>query len=177
MRVMTVCTGNICRSPMAEVVLRVRLGEAGLGGVVVHSTGVSDEEAGHPIDPRARRALLAHGYPGGDGHRARQVRAADLSGADLVLAMTGRHVRALRALAGRTDAAFADRVELYRRFDPAAGPADGRGAAAGALDLADPWYGGDAEFELALAQIEAAAGGIVRHVAALAGGPGASSSS
>jgi protein-tyrosine phosphatase len=52
---MTVCTGNICRSPMAEVVLRARFESAGLGDlVVVDSTGISNEEHGNPIDPRAR---------------------------------------------------------------------------------------------------------------------------
>ena len=59
-RVMTVCTGNICRSPMAEIVLRQRLEAAGLADeVVVDSSGVSDEEHGHPVDRRARSVLAA----------------------------------------------------------------------------------------------------------------------
>ncbi|WP_370741039.1 arsenate reductase/protein-tyrosine-phosphatase family protein [Cellulomonas telluris] len=66
-RVMTVCTGNICRSPMAEVVLRTKLEEAGLADVVeVDSTGISDEEHGNPVDRRARAVLRAHGYPTGE---------------------------------------------------------------------------------------------------------------
>ena len=63
-RVIMVCTGNICRSAMAEVVLRDRLAAAGShmrepDGVVVTSAGVSDEEHGNPIDSRARRVLAS----------------------------------------------------------------------------------------------------------------------
>src|SRR5690606_41860023 len=93
LRVMTVCTGNICRSPMAEVVLRERLVEAGLDGQVeVDSTGTTGYEVGSPMDPRARKVMREAGYtdPGIDGHRARQVRAADLGERDLVLAAAGR---------------------------------------------------------------------------------------
>ena len=158
---MTVCTGNICRSPMAEVVLRASFESAGLGGlVVVESTGTSDEEHGNPIDPRARTALAGRGY---DVPRrvARQVRATDLPAHDLVLAMTSRHARALRRLALDTDAA--GRVVMYRAFDPAAlslldgGPEH-------LLDVDDPWYGGPDQFEACLDEIEAAVDGIVAHV-------------
>ncbi len=163
-RVMTVCTGNICRSPMAEVVLRTKLEEAGLGDVVeVDSTGISDEEHGNPVDRRARTVLRAHGYPAGDGHRARQVRASDLVARDLLLPMTAAHARALRRLAG-DDPAVLDRIRMLRTFDPAA-PADA-GQREDVLDVDDPWYGPDAAFEQTLAEIEAAADGIVDHVRA-----------
>ena len=156
-RVMTVCTGNICRSPMAEIVLRSRFAAAGLADeVVVDSTGVSDEEHGNPIDERARRVLVAHGYDGGAGHHARQVEAAQLRERDLVLPMTALHARALRRM--DPDAP----VVMLRRFDPAApqvGPGDER-----RLDIDDPWWGGPLEFEHCLAQIEAAADGVVAHV-------------
>ncbi len=163
-RVMTVCTGNICRSPMAEVVLRERLAAAGLGPdqVVVDSTGISDEEHGNPVDRRARRVLVAHGYPAGDGHSARQVRAADLASRDLILPMTSAHARALRRLA--PDAA----VVMYRRFDPAA-PSVTDERDEHRLDIDDPWYGGPLEFEACLEQIEAAADGVVEHVKATLG--------
>jgi protein-tyrosine phosphatase len=160
-RVMTVCTGNICRSPMAEVVLRARFESAGLGGlVVVDSTGISDEERGNLIDPRARTALVGRGY---DVPRraARQVRATDLPARDLVLAMTSTHARALRRLARDTDAA--DRVVMYRAFDPAA-PHVPDGGPEHLLDVDDPWYGGPDEFETCLDEIEAATEGIVAHV-------------
>ncbi len=159
-RVMTVCTGNICRSPMAEVVLRRRLDEAGLGEdvVVVDSTGTSDEEEGNPADRRARAALEAAGYdvPGGArAHRARPVEAGQVEERDLVLAMTTAHQRFLQRLA--PDAS--GRVVLYRSFDPAA-----EGLQGSALDVADPWYGGPGDFEACLAQVEAAADGVVDHV-------------
>jgi protein-tyrosine phosphatase len=145
---MVVCTGNICRSPMAEIVLRERFAAAGLADqVVVDSTGISDEERGNPVDPRAVAVLERHGYPTGDGHQARQTEAAEHR--DLVLAMTSAHAKALRRLD----------VEpvMFRSFDP---------DAVGDLDVADPWYGGPRDFEDCLAQIEAAADGIVDHVRA-----------
>ncbi|UCN16614.1 low molecular weight phosphotyrosine protein phosphatase [Cellulomonas iranensis] len=159
---MTVCTGNICRSPMAEVVLRQRFADAGLGDVVeVDSTGVSDEEHGNPVDPRARAVLRRHGYPTGDGHRARQVRASELAERDLVLPMTAAHARALRRLVDG-DPALTDRIRMLRTFDPAA-PAE-PGQPEHVLDVDDPWYGPDSGFETTLAEIEAAADGIVAHV-------------
>ncbi|MDO8106088.1 low molecular weight protein-tyrosine-phosphatase [Isoptericola sp. b441] len=154
-RVMTVCTGNICRSPMAEVVLRDRFESAGLGDrVTVESTGVSDEERGNPIDRRARRTLSAHGYRVPE-HRARRVTAAELAERDLVLAMTSGHARALRRIAG-TDVD----VRLYRSFDPSAPT----GGPEHLLDVDDPWYGPQEVFEQTLAEIEAAADAIVDHV-------------
>ncbi|MCV2392753.1 low molecular weight phosphotyrosine protein phosphatase [Actinotalea sp. M2MS4P-6] len=159
-RVMTVCTGNICRSPMAEVVLRDRFEAAGLGELVaVDSTGVSDEESGNPIDPRARRTLAAHGYQV-PGHRARRVQADELARRDLVLAMTSRHAGALRRIA--TDGTD---IRMLRSFDPAAP----LGGPEHLLDVDDPWYGPQEAFEQTLAEIEAAADGIVAHVRALLG--------
>ncbi|MEH3077828.1 MAG: low molecular weight phosphotyrosine protein phosphatase [Quadrisphaera sp.] len=162
-RIMTVCTGNICRSPMAEVVLRHRLDEAGFGedAVVVDSTGVSDEEEGNPIDRRARRVLVDAGYDvpehGEGAHRARQVRPGQVAERDLVLAMTSAHRRALQRLAP----GVSHRVALWRSFDPAASGLVGAG-----LDVADPWYGDTTAFEECLAQVEAAADGVVEHVRA-----------
>lgn len=158
-RVMTVCTGNICRSPMAQVVLQEKLEQAGLSGLVeVDSTGISDEEHGRPIDRRAARVLAAHGYPV-PRHSARRVTPVDLTSRDLVLAMTSAHARALRALA-HGDRAVVDRVRMYRSFDPDA-PRD---VPEHELDVDDPWYGDEEGFEDTLAEIEAAADAIVEHV-------------
>jgi len=162
-RIMTVCTGNICRSPMAEVVLRRRLDEAGLGDAVeVCSTGITDEEHGNPIDRRAQTVLREHGYDV-PRREARQVRATDLTAHDLVLAMTSMHARALRRLAKTPD--VADRVVMYRSFDPDA-PTVPPGQPDHPLDIDDPWYGGMEDFQVCLAQVEAAAGPIVEHVRA-----------
>jgi protein-tyrosine phosphatase len=161
-RVMTVCTGNICRSPMAEVVLRARFEAAGLGDrVVIDSTGISDEERGNPIDRRARTVLAARGYEVPQ-HAARQTGPADLREHDLVLAMTSSHARALRRLGGD---ATADRVRMYRSFDPDA-PQVPDGGPERLLDVDDPWYGGAADFAHCLDEVEAAADGVVAHVRA-----------
>ncbi len=163
-RVMTVCTGNICRSPMAEVVLRDRLRAAGLGPdvVVVDSTGVTDYEAGNPMDPRAARVLRTAGYDDDAlaGHVARHALREDVAAADLVLAMTSEHAQALRHLLG--DPA-APAVRMYRSFDPAAPVVTDRDSEH-LLDVDDPWYGGPENFELCLDEIEAAADGVVEHV-------------
>ena len=145
-RILMVCTGNICRSTMAHAVLEQAAARAGVD-VIVDSAGVSDEEQGNPIDPRAARVLRDAGYDVPD-HRARQVSAAELDQWDLVLAMTGRHLSALQRLANRAGTAYRssaaagsdghDRgplICLYRDFDP-----EGSG------DVPDPWYGGHQDF-------------------------------
>lgn len=174
-RIMTVCTGNICRSPMAEIVLRERLDAAGLGGrVVVDSTGISSEEVGNPIDRRARKVLVAAGYsdPALDSHRARQTDPADLARRDLVVAMTGEHARALRRLEAGAAAASAREpgvpeapspIRMFRSFDPGA-PRVTERRDEHLLDVEDPWYGSVDDFEVCLDQVEAAVDGIVEHV-------------
>jgi protein-tyrosine phosphatase len=163
-RVMTVCTGNICRSPMAEVVLRDRFGAAGLAdAVVVDSSGISDEETGGPIDPRAADVLREAGYPV-PRHRAHRITEGEVADRDLLLPMTARHARALRTLAPDADAAA--RVRMLRSFDPAAPDVSGAGAVAdeAQLDVEDPWYGDRDDFVSVLQQVEAAADGIVAFV-------------
>ncbi|WP_432562387.1 low molecular weight protein-tyrosine-phosphatase [Kineococcus sp. SYSU DK003] len=160
---MTVCTGNICRSPMAEVVLRDRFEAAGLGErVVVDSSGISDEEEGNPVDRRAASVLREHGYVV-PRHCAHQVTREEIAHRDLVLAMTSRHARWLRTQA--PDAESADRVRMYRSFDPEAPGLDV--ADESDLDIDDPWYGGREDFERTLEQVEAAADAIVEHVRGL----------
>lgn len=158
-RVAMVCTGNICRSAMAQVVLTDRLVAAGLGAdVIVTSSGVSDEEHGNPIDPRARRLLGERGYGTGDapaahavitGHRAHRVTDAELAEHDLVLAMTSAHRRELVRRAEQAGTQV-ERVRMFRVFDPAA-PA---GADGPELDVADPWYGTMSDFVDTLEVVE-----------------------
>ncbi|WP_433798230.1 low molecular weight protein-tyrosine-phosphatase [Actinomycetospora sp. CA-084318] len=141
----TVCTGNICRSPMAEQVLRAALADAGLADrVSVSSVGVGPWHVGEPMDRRAAATLAEHGYD--TDHVARQV-ADDTLGADLLLAATADHARDPRR-AG----ADPERVRLLRSFDPAA--PDG-------AEVPDPYYGGDEGFDEVLAMIEAAAPAVV----------------
>ena len=159
-RIMTVCTGNICRSPIAEVVLRDRLEAAGLDDAVeVDSGGISAEELGNPIDPRAARVLREAGYPVPD-RTAHQVSASDIGDRDLLLAMTAQHARRLRTQA--PDDASAARVRMYRSFDPASASLDVVDEQE--LDVEDPWYGGADDFLATLEQVEAAADAIVAHV-------------
>ena len=165
-RVVMVCTGNICRSAMAEVVLRDRLAAAGIpdsgsGGVTVTSAGVSDEERGNPIDSRARRVLTEAGYGvGADdvsrataiaiaSHTAHRVTDAEITEADLLLAMTDSHWNVLQRRAGGLGAE-PDRIRMYRELDPASTQQVEAVAAGGSsrsvLNVPDPWYGTMADF-------------------------------
>lgn len=148
MRVLMVCTGNICRSTMAHQLLDEAVEAAGLAAEIeVDSAGVSDEEEGNPIDRRAARVLRENGH-GVPDHRARQVRSGELGQWDLVLAMTGHHLAALNRLRERAGLCGAERPEirLFRDFDPEARPGD--------RDLPDPWYGGYSDFVETLEVVE-----------------------
>ncbi|WP_438363667.1 low molecular weight protein-tyrosine-phosphatase [Streptomyces marincola] len=138
-RVCFVCSGNICRSPMAEAVLRARLAEAGLGAhVLVDSAGTGGWHAGDPADPRATAALVAAGYDARPAdHTARQFEAEWFPRYDLVVALDRGHARALRRLAPGPEQAA--KVRLLR---------------AGDLDVPDPYYGEDEGFADCLALIE-----------------------
>ena len=95
MTVLFVCTANICRSPMAEAIFDALVSDAGMMHES-HSAGTA-ALVGEPIAPHAREALEEVGVYA-DGHRARQVEATMLEEADLVLAMTPRHVETLRRI-------------------------------------------------------------------------------
>ncbi|TQF73515.1 low molecular weight phosphotyrosine protein phosphatase [Rhodococcus spelaei] len=142
-----VCTGNICRSPMAEKILLGSLREAGLDAQVrVSSAGTGDWHVGHEADERTNEVLRAHGYP--TGHRAAQLDD-DHLGADLVVALDTGHDRALAHLGVPTE-----RRRLLRSFDP---DADGD-------SVPDPYYGDTDDFELVREQIEAAVSGLLAWV-------------
>ena len=100
-RILVVCLGNICRSPMAEGLLRHKLAAAGLADrVVVDSAGTGAWHAGQPPDARATRVCAEHGIAI-DGLRARQVVAGDFDAFDLILCADRNNLRHLRAIAPR----------------------------------------------------------------------------
>ena len=142
--VLMVCTGNICRSVMAEQILREAAADSGVD-ILVDSAGISDEEHGHGIDSRAARALREGGYRV-PSHRARQVQAGELQRWDLILAMTSSHLRALERLAGGPD----PKIRMFRDFEEVTGkPARG-----GSRDVPDPWYGTMEDFVETLDVVE-----------------------
>jgi protein-tyrosine phosphatase len=144
-----VCSGNICRSPMAALVFAEHLRRAGLDDRVrVSSAGIGSWHVGDPADSRAARTLAAHGYP--THHVAAQVEARHLD-ADLLLAMDSGHQRALRAQLAR-QGEDAGRVRMLRSFDP---------DASGDLDVPDPYYGGKRDFAEVLGMVEAAVPGLL----------------
>jgi len=151
-RICLVCLGNICRSPMAESVLRAQLERAGLAdAVVVDSAGLGDWHVGDDADRRALQALTRRGYP--LSHAARQFDRAWFAERDLVLALDRSNLAGLRRLA--PDPQTADRVRLLRSYDPDAGDD---------LDVPDPYYGGADGFEHVLDLVERACAGLVADV-------------
>ncbi|MFE7897087.1 low molecular weight protein-tyrosine-phosphatase [Streptomyces sp. NPDC057424] len=151
-RVCFVCTGNICRSPMAEIVFRARVAEAGLEELVeVDSAGTGGWHEGDGADPRTVAVLEGNGYTG--GHSARQFQSSWFSRLDLVIALDSGHLGALRRLAPTEQ--DAEKVRLLRSYDPAAGDD---------LDVPDPYYGGMDGFEECLEMVEAASTGLLAAV-------------
>lgn len=157
-RVCFVCTGNICRSPMAESVFRAYAEEAGLDGLVeVDSAGTGPWHEGDGADRRTISALTAHGYE--QNHIARQFQSTWFSTLDLVIALDSGHLRELRALAPTPEDAA--KVRLLRAYDPAAAPDAGPDTDPDALDVPDPYFGGPDDFEACLEMIEAASEGLL----------------
>jgi protein-tyrosine phosphatase len=155
-RVCFVCTGNICRSPMAEAVFRARSEDAGLDGhVEVDSGGTGPWHEGDPADHRAVAALSAHGYE--QHHVARHFQPEWFDRLDLVIALDYDHFEELRSIAPTPD--DAEKVQLLRGYDPAADP-DGPGG----LDVPDPYFGGAEDFEECLEMIEEACEGLLDEV-------------
>lgn len=168
-RISCVCWGNICRSPMAEVLLRARLADAGLGTqVVVDSAGTSDEELGRPAYPGTRRVLHAHGLSA-DGHRAREFAPSWIGRYDLLLAMDAGHARTLRRYA-ESAGTDPDRVRVVTTFArPASGAGAGAGEAAalGEHGIDDPWGRPDTAFEDVFGLLSDSFDGLVPALAAL----------
>ena len=121
-KILFVCHGNICRSPMGEYVMKALVAQAGRSHeFLIASAAVSREEIGNPVYPPARRELAKHGIRC-DGHAARQITRRDLAYYDRIYYMDGSNARYLRRLFGD------DAAKCQPLLDH---------------DVADPWYTGD----------------------------------
>jgi protein-tyrosine phosphatase len=155
-RIAVVCLGNICRSPMAAVVLSEKVRAAGLADrVEVTSAGTGDWHVGGPMDRRAAATLAAAGYDP-SGHRAQQF-VADWFDRDLVLVMDSQNLVDVQELAaeGRLRPG---QVRRFRVFDPLGGPDD---------DVPDPWTGGQEGFDEVLATVERTSEALVEELGRL----------
>lgn len=149
-RIGLVCLGNICRSPMADVVLTELVDRAGLSAdVEVSSSGTGGWHVGQPMDTRAAATLLADGYDPSE-HRAQQFDAGWL-GHDLLLAMDDDNLADVRRQGGSDGA-----VRLFRDFDPV-----------GTGDVPDPYYGGPDGFAEVLQIVERTSIALVAALTAL----------
>ena len=130
-RVLFVCHGNICRSPMGEAILKKMVYDTDPGmRFHIESAAVSREEIGNPIYPPAKRCLSGHGVSFDDGKTARQVVAADYDRFDLIVCMDEWNVRLLKKI---IPADPEGKIRLMMSF------------AGLNRDVADPWYTGDFE--------------------------------
>ena len=159
-RVCFVCSGNICRSPTAEVVLTAIAADAGLGDLVeVSSAGTGSWHAGDDMDARSRRTLVEGGYSW-RRHVARQFVPADFADCDVVVALDTGHSNVLWWLAAETpDPAEARaKIVLLRTFDP-------KLAAGEEPDVADPYYGNGRGFTEVLEQVERSCSVLLERIA------------
>jgi protein-tyrosine phosphatase len=152
LRVVFVCLGNICRSPIAERVAERAAADAGITGVEFSSAGTISEKYDDPMDYRAVAVLKEHGYRYAD-HMARRVTEVQIESADLVVAMEDVHLRSVLDLAPDPS-----KVCLLTEFDPTAVPGSG---------VPDPWFGSDTGFYDTLTAIESAMPGLLDRIRAL----------
>ncbi|MDX1975865.1 MAG: low molecular weight protein-tyrosine-phosphatase [Rickettsiales bacterium] len=140
MNILFVCTGNICRSPSADGIMRHKLEKAGLGHVTIDSAGTHDYHVGEAPDSRSINTAKKRGYDIGY-LRARQVKDIDFNQFDLILGLDRCHVESLRSIAPRNKKA---NVALFLSY-----------VGMGEQDVPDPYYGSQKDFEYTLDLIEA----------------------
>jgi len=150
-RILMVCLGNICRSPMAQTVA-THLASQGLAGttVQVDSAGTHAVGGGAPMDPRARTVLTQRGYPAGKG-RARQVIDKDFGKFDMIMAMDQSTMTELRQIC---PGEHTHKLRLLMEFAPATGT----------LEIPDPYYGSVQGFERVLDLCEAGVRGLLDYI-------------
>ena len=146
-KILFVCLGNICRSPMAEFVMKDLVERAGLAGTFsIASAATSSEEAGNPVYPPARRKLAEHGIQCA-GKTSRQLRAEDYGKYDLLIGMDGRYLRNMECICGGDPEG---KIHLLMDYTDRPG------------EVADPWYTGD--FERAWQDILEGCEGLLAHL-------------
>ncbi len=129
-RILFICHGNICRSPMAEFVMKDLVKKAGLEvRFHIESAATSTEEIGNPVYPPARRKLAEHGIDCA-GKTARQLRNSDYDNFDLLIGMDRANLRNMHRICGGD---FAGKLHLLMDYTDHPG------------DVADPWYTNDFE--------------------------------
>ncbi|CAN5301212.1 low molecular weight protein-tyrosine-phosphatase [soil metagenome] len=149
-----VCLGNICRSPMAHVVLESRLQDAGLDDQVsVASSGTGGWHTGEAMDSRAAKVLSGHSYDP-SRHVAEHFTTDWYAEHDLILAMDDSNYADIIDLAPTV--AEQSKVRMFRDFDPK--------ATAGDNEVPDPWYGGREGFARVLAMIERTTDGLIAQI-------------
>ena len=147
-KILFVCHGNICRSPMAEFVMKDLVEKAGLGErLYIESAATSREEIGNPVYPPARRKLAEHGI-GCEGHAARQITARDYQDFDLLIAMDSANLRNMRRFYGGDPAG-----KIHMLLDYAGRPGE---------EVADPWYTGD--FQATWEDVSAGCAGLLKQL-------------
>lgn len=129
-KILFICHGSICRSPMAEFVMKDLVQKARLASQFhIESAATSREEIGNPVYPPARRKLAEHGISC-EGHAARQLTAQDYEEYDLLIGMEGANLKNMQRICGGDPAG-----KMHRLLDYADRPGD----------VADPWYTGNFE--------------------------------
>lgn len=129
-RILFVCHGNICRSPMAEFVMKKLVSDAGLSDKFhIESAATSTEEIGNPVYPPAKRKLAEHGI-GCAGKTARQMKAGDYRKFDLLIGMDSANIRNMTRICGGDPDSKIKLLLNYAGLN---------------RDVADPWYTGDFE--------------------------------
>jgi protein-tyrosine phosphatase len=151
-RVLFVCMGNICRSPVAAGALRRLVDERGLDGAIeVDSAGTSGYHVGEPADDRAAESAGRRGFDI-SAHRARRVSGRDFQDFDYVIAMDRDNYDELLAV---SPSGYEDRISLLLQFAPHLG----------VDEVPDPYYGGPSGFEHVLDLVQEAAEALLEHLA------------
>ena len=146
-KVLFICHGNICRSPMAEFVMKDLVQKAGLESQFhIESAATSREEIGNPVYPSARRKLAEHGISCED-HAARQLTNQDYEEYDLLIGMDQANLRNMYRICGGD---FADKMHLLMDFTDRPG------------EVADPWYTDD--FDTTWRDVEEGCWGLLQKI-------------